>query len=208
MKQAIEERFILDVLKSYTPVDSYYKLVKKIEDDPEFDTKKANKKLRKYVESDDRAIRRKAEIMVDHFHNQVMALNKIGGKARAMVVCNGIERAVQYFTAFKTYLEERKESTQGHRRLSPASMSLAEFQSQRSIAQRKFFSGDIRGEDSRKSRIAFTVAADKFQTGYDEPLLHTMYVDKPLSGIKAVQDPFATEPHIRKSMMSLFSISE
>ena len=67
MKQAIEERFILDVLKSYTPVDSYYKLVKKIEDDPEFDTKKANKKLRKYVESDDRAIRRKAEIMVDHF---------------------------------------------------------------------------------------------------------------------------------------------
>src|ERR1039458_10551543 len=87
---------------------SYYKLVKKIEGDPEFDTKKAQKKLRKYVESHDHAIRLKAEIMVDHFHNQVMALNKIGGNARAMVVCNGIERAIQYFHAFKAYLEERK----------------------------------------------------------------------------------------------------
>ena len=71
MKQAIEEGFILDVLKSYTPVDSYYKLVKKIEDDPEFDTKRAKKKLRQYVESHDHAIRLKAEIMVDHFHEQV-----------------------------------------------------------------------------------------------------------------------------------------
>jgi type I restriction enzyme R subunit len=108
MKQAIQEGFILDVLKSYTPVDSYYKLVKKIEGDPEFDTKRAQKKLRKYVESHDHAIRLKAEIMVDHFHEQVMALNKIGGKARAMLVCSGIERAVQYFHAFKAYLAERK----------------------------------------------------------------------------------------------------
>lgn len=108
MKQAIEERFILDVLKSYTPVDSYYKLVKTIESDPEFDTKRARKKLRKYVESHGHAIGRKAEIMVDHFHEQVLALNKIGGKARAMVVCTGIERAIQYFYAFKSYLQERK----------------------------------------------------------------------------------------------------
>ena len=86
MKQAIEEGFILDVLKSYTPVDSYYKLVKKTEDDPEFDTKKAQKKLRRYVESHDHAIRLKAEIMVDHFHEQVLAAGKIGGQARAMVV--------------------------------------------------------------------------------------------------------------------------
>ena len=108
MKQAIDERFILDVLKSYTPVDSYYKLVKKIEDDPEFDTKRAQKKLRKYVEGHPHAIRLKTEIMIDHFHENVMALNKIGGKARAMVVCNGIERANEYFFAFKQYLEERK----------------------------------------------------------------------------------------------------
>ncbi len=78
MKQAIEERFILDVLKTYTPVNSYYKLVKTIEDDPEFDTKKARKKLRRYVESHDHAIRLKAEIMVDHFHDQVLD----GGKDR------------------------------------------------------------------------------------------------------------------------------
>ena len=108
MKQAIEERFILDVLKNSTPVDSYYKLVKKTEDDPEFDTRKAQKKLRRYVESHDHAIRLKAEIMVDHFHDQVLAAGKIGGQARAMVVCTGIERAIQYYHAFKTYLVERK----------------------------------------------------------------------------------------------------
>ena len=108
MKQAVEEGFILDVLKSYTPVDSYYKLVKKTEDDPEFDTKKAQKKLRRYVESHDHAIRLKAEIMVDHFHEQVLAAGKIGGQARAMVVTSGIERAIQYFHAFKAYLVERK----------------------------------------------------------------------------------------------------
>ena len=79
MKQAIEEGFILDVLKNYTPVDSYYKLVKTVEGDPEFDTKRAKKKLRRYVESHDHAIRLKAEIMVDHFHEQVLAPNKIGG---------------------------------------------------------------------------------------------------------------------------------
>src|SRR5438876_6060721 len=108
MKQAIEEGFILDVLKRYTPVDSYYKLVKKIEADPEFDTKKAQKKLRFYVESHDHAIRLKAEIMVDHFHDHVLAARKIGGQARAMVVTSGIERAIQYFHAFKAYLVERK----------------------------------------------------------------------------------------------------
>jgi type I restriction enzyme R subunit len=184
MKQAIEERFILDVLKSYTPVDSYYKLVKKIEDDPECDTKKANKKLRKYVESDDRAIRRKAEIMVDHFHNQVMALNKIGGKARAMVVCNGIERAVQYFTAFKTYLEERKSpykaivAFSGEHEFGGAKVSESSLNG--------FSSGDI-AEKIQEEPYRFLICADKFQTGYDEPLLHTMYVDKPLAGIKAVQ---------------------
>ncbi|MFH1220618.1 MAG: DEAD/DEAH box helicase family protein, partial [Candidatus Eisenbacteria bacterium] len=82
MKQAIQEGFILDVLRYYTPVDSYYKLIKKIETDPEFDTKRARKKLRRYVESHDHAIRLKAEIMVDHFHEQVLSLNKIGGQAR------------------------------------------------------------------------------------------------------------------------------
>src|SRR5438445_12373949 len=107
MKQASQEGFILDVLKSYTPVDSYYKLVKTVEADPEFDVRRAQKKLRRYVESHDHAIRLKAEIMVDHFHEQVLGLNKIGGEARAMVVTSGIERAIQYFDAIRDYLDER-----------------------------------------------------------------------------------------------------
>src|SRR5881628_3648679 len=78
MKQAIQEGFILDVLQHYTPINSYYKLVKTVESDPEFDTKRAQKKLRRYVESHDHAVRLKAEIVVDHFHEQVIDLRKIG----------------------------------------------------------------------------------------------------------------------------------
>ena len=184
MKQAIEEGFILDVLKTYTPVDSYYKLVKKIEGDPEFDTKKAKKKLRRYVESHDHAIRLKAEIMVDHFHEQVLAKGKIGGQARAMVVTSGIERAIQYFHAFKAYLVERKSPYQaivafsGEHEYGGAKVSEASLNG--------FSSGDI-AEKIQADPYRFLICADKFQTGYDEPLLHTMYVDKPLSGIKAVQ---------------------
>src|SRR5437899_11795198 len=108
MRQAIQEGFILDVLRHYTPVESYYKLIKRVGGDPEFDTKRAKKKLRHYVESHDHAIRLKAEIMVDHFHEQVLALNKIGGQARAMVVTSGVERAIQYYHAIRDYLAERR----------------------------------------------------------------------------------------------------
>jgi type I restriction enzyme, R subunit len=184
MKQAIEERFILDVLKCYTPVDSYYKLVKTVEGDPEFDTKRARKKLRKYVESNDHAIRLKAEIMVDHFHEQVLALNKIGGKARAMVICSGIERAIQYFHAIKTYLQERKSPYQG----------IVAFSGEPEYQGVKVTESSLNGfpaneiaDRIQEDPYRFLICADKFQTGYDEPLLHTMYVDKPLSGIKAVQ---------------------
>jgi type I restriction enzyme R subunit len=184
MKQAIQEGFILDVLKSYTPVHSYYKLVKKIEGDPEFDTKRAQKKLRKYVESHDHAIRLKAEIMVDHFHEQVMALNKIGGKARAMLVCNGIERAIQYFHAFKAYLVERKSPWQAIVAFSGEHDYNGAIVTESSL--NGFPSGDI-AEKIQQDPYRFLICADKFQTGYDEPLLHTMYVDKPLAGVKAVQ---------------------
>jgi type I restriction enzyme, R subunit len=184
MKQAIDEGFILDVLKNYTPVDSYYKLVKTVESDPEFDTKKAKKKLRRYVESHDHAIRVKAEIMADHFHEQVIDLRKIGGDARAMVVTSGINRAIQYFHAMRAYLEERK---------SPYKAIVA-FSGEHDYGGAKVTEASLNGFPSRDiaDRIQehpyrFLICADKFQTGYDEPLLHTMYVDKPLSGIKAVQ---------------------
>jgi type I restriction enzyme, R subunit len=184
MKQAVEERFILDVLKAYTPVDSYYKLVKKTDADPEFDTKRAKKKLRKYVESHDHAIGLKAEIMVDHFHEQVLAAGKIGGQARAMVVCSGIARAVQYFHAFKDYLVARKSPYQaivafsGEHEYGGAKVTEASLNG--------FSSNDI-ADKVQTDPYRFLICADKFQTGYDEPLLHTMYVDKTLSGIKAVQ---------------------
>ena len=184
MKQAIQEGFILDVLKYYTPVDSYYKLIKKVEGDPEFDTKRARKKLRRYVESHDHAIRLKAEIMVDHFHEQVLQLSKVGGEARAMVVTSGIERAIQYFHAIRDYLAERKSRHQ----------AIVAFSGEHEYGGAKVTEASLNGFPSNKiaERIQqdpyrFLICADKFQTGYDEPLLHTMYVDKHLSGIKAVQ---------------------
>ncbi|WP_209366709.1 type I restriction endonuclease subunit R [Priestia megaterium] len=184
MKQAIQEGFILDVLKNYTSVASYYKLMKKVEDDPEFDIKKAKKKLRKYVESHNHAILQKAEIMVDHFHEQVVARKKIGGEARAMVVTSGIERAIQYYFAFEQYLKERKshyksiiafsgEHEYGGRNITEAALNE--------------FSSNLISDKLQEDPYRFLIVADKFLTGFDEPLLHTMYVDKPLSDIKAVQ---------------------
>jgi type I restriction enzyme R subunit len=184
MKQAIQEGFILDVLKSYTPVESYYRLVKTIEADPEFDTKRAKKKLRHYVESHDHAIRLKAEIIVDHFHEQVIGLNKIGGQARSMVVCSGVQRAIQYFHAIRDYLKERKSPHQ----------AIVAFSGEHEYGGAKVTEASLNGFPSNKitdkvqeDPYRFLICADKFQTGYDEPLLHTMYVDKVQSGIKAVQ---------------------
>lgn len=184
MKQAIQEGFILDVLAHYTPVKSYYKLIKTIEDDPEFDVKKAQKKLRRFVEGHEHAIRLKAEIMIDHFHEQVIAKGKIGGKARAMVITGSIERAIQYFHAFQAYLAERK---------SPYRAIVA-FSGEHEYGGVKVTEASLNGFPSnqitdkiQEDPYRFLICADKFQTGYDEPLLHTMYVDKVLSGVKAVQ---------------------
>jgi type I restriction enzyme, R subunit len=184
MKQAIQEGFILDVLAHYAPVESYYKLVKTVEGDPEFDTKRAKKKLRRYVESHDHAIRLKAEIMVDHFHEQVLALNKIGGQARAMVVTTGIERAIQYYHAFREYLLERKSP---HRAIVAFSGEHEYGGGKVTEASLNGFPSSLIAEKIQVDPYRFLICADKFQTGYDEPLLHTMYVDKILSGIKAVQ---------------------
>ncbi len=184
MKQAIQEGFILDVLQYYTPVESYYKLIKTVEGDPRFDANKAKKKLRHYVESHEHAIATKAALMVDHFHEQVIAQRKIGAQARAMVITNGIQRAIQYFHAFNTCLAERK---------SPYRAIIA-FSGEPEFGGKKVTEASLNGfpsnkiaEHVRQDPYRFLIVADKFQTGYDEPLLHTMYVDKTLSGIKAVQ---------------------
>ena len=99
MKQAIQEGFILDVLKYYTPIDSFYRLKKTVEDDPLFDKKKAQKKLRAFVESQAFTIAEKADMMVSHFHEQVIAKGKIGGQARAMIITSSIERCIEYYHA-------------------------------------------------------------------------------------------------------------
>ncbi len=184
MKQAIQEGFILDVLKSYTPVASYYRLMKTVPEDPQFDTTRATKKLRRYVEAHQHAIRQKAEVMVDHFHEQVLGRRKIGAQARAMVVTAGIERAIQYFHAIAAYLREGK---------SPYKAIVA-FSGEHEFGGQKVtetslndFPSNRIPEKFREDPYRFLVVAEKFQTGYDEPLLHTMYVDKPLAGIKAVQ---------------------
>ncbi len=184
MKQAIQEGFILDVLKHYTPVESYYKLAKTVEDDPEFDVKKAQKKLWRFVQGHEHAIRLKAEIMMDHYYQQVEAQGKIGGQARAMVVTNGIERAVQYYHAIRDNLKERKSQHQ----------AIIAFSGEHEFGGRKASEASLNGFPSsqiaakiKEEPYRFLICADKFQTGYDEPLLHTMYVDKTLSGIKAVQ---------------------
>ena len=122
--------------------------------------------------------------MVDHFHDQVMGQGKIGGEARAMVVVNGIERAIQYFHAIADYLGERKSRHQ----------AIVAFSGEHEFAGAPVMESSLNGfpsskiaERIREDPYRILVCADKFQTGYDEPLLHTMYVDKTLSGIKAVQ---------------------
>ena len=184
MKQAIQEGFIIDVLEHYTPVSSYYRLVKTVESDPEFDTKRASKKLRRYVENNDHAIRLKAEIMVDHYHEQVVGLRKVGGQGRAMVVTGSVERAMGYYHAIRAYLAERKSPWQAIVAFSGEHEYAGERVTEASL---NGFASNLITDKIQEDPYRFLVCAEKFQTGYDEPLLHTMYVDKMLSSVKAVQ---------------------
>ena len=184
MKQAIEEGFIMDVLEHYTTYDSLYKLIKAIEDDPEFDKKQAAKKLRAYVESRPETIQQKASIIVEHFHTQVIDKGKVGGQARAMVVTSSILRAIDFYYEISRLLEERK---------SPYKAIVA-FSGAKEYGGKSVTESDINGfpskdieENMEHDPYRILVVADKFQTGYDQPLLHTMYVDKVLSDVKAVQ---------------------
>lgn len=182
MKQAIQEGFILDVLKYYTPIDSYYRLKKTVEDDPMFDKKKAQKKLRAFVENQTFTIAQKADMMVSHFHEQVIAKGKIGGQARAMIITSSIE----YYHAVNKCLANRHSpykaiiAFSGEKQLDKdaAAVTSAGLNGFPDAAIPKTF---------KKDPYRFLIVADMFQTGYDEPLLHTMYVDKQLYDIKAVQ---------------------
>lgn len=179
MKQAIEEEFILDVLKNYTTFKSYYKINKSTEDNPVFDTKKAQKKLRAYVESNPYSIKEKAKVMIDHFHSEVK--KQIKGQAKAMVVTKSIRNAIQYYRAFTAYLLE----------INSPYKAIVAFSKSSKIEETEeglngFPSNDI-PKEFKKSEYRFLIVANKFQTGFDQPLLHSMYVDKKLRDVQAVQ---------------------
>lgn len=182
MKQAIEEGFIHDVLSNYTTYQSYYKIRKAIEEDPEFERKQAMRKLRYFVESQPETVRQKAEVMVEHFHHAVA--HRIGGEARCMICTVGIVRAIDYYQEVKRLLAERGSQYQAIIAFSGEVDYHGIHVTEASL--NGFPSGEIEAT-FRTGNYRFLIVADKFQTGYDEPLLHTMYVDKPLAGVKAVQ---------------------
>lgn len=186
MKQAIQEGFILDVLRNYTTIDSWYKIMKTVEDDPMFDKKRAQKKLRAFVEGNPEVIAKKAAMMVDHFHEQVVAKKKLGGKARAMIVTASIPRCVEYYYAINKCLSERHSpyktivAFSGEHKYNGAEPALT------SAGLNGFPDAKI-PKEFKKDPYRILIVADMFQTGFDEPLLQTMYVDKPLYDIAAVQ---------------------
>lgn len=181
MKQAIEEGFILDVLKYYTPYSSYYRILKTSADDPEYDKKKAQGKLRAYVEAQPETIEKKAEIIVEHFCSKVFM--KIGGKARAMLVTSSIERAIEFYKVITRMLEERNSP---YRAIVSFTDKMIDGQLVTEASLNGFPSAEIETK-MEEEPYRILIVANKFQTGYDQPLLHTMYVDKQLSGVKAVQ---------------------
>ncbi|EML8165639.1 type I restriction endonuclease subunit R [Campylobacter upsaliensis] len=181
MKQAIEEGFILDVLKGYITYASYYKIVSK-NDNREYDKKKANAKLKAYVTNHIATIEKKATIMIEHFFQNIY--KKIGEKAKAMIVTSSRENAVKYYLFFREYLQENY----------PEYQALVAFSGVKEMEGRSYsevglngFSEAMLKDEFKKDNYRFLIVAEKYQTGFDEPLLHTMYVDKRLEGINAVQ---------------------
>lgn len=186
MKQAIEEGFILDVLQNYTTYHSYYKLIKSVGDNPSYDTKKAHKKLRAYVEGHEYTIKEKAKVMIDHFDREVK--KRIRNQAKAMVVTRSIESAMKYKDAFDEYLSKKNPSFKA---IVAFSGKKAHYKTGEELTEEKM--NHFADKDNniprqfKKSPYRFLIVADKYQTGFDEPLLHTMYVDKKLANVQAVQ---------------------
>ncbi|AXW69677.1 DEAD/DEAH box helicase [Ralstonia solanacearum] len=184
MKQAIEEKFILDVLEKYTTYKSYYEVQKSVEENPLFDTAKAQKKLKAFVEASPRTIEVKAKIMVDHFMSNVWQAKKLKGKAKAMVVTRNIECAIRYFFAIRAALQEANAPFK----------ALVAFSGEKAVDGIKYTEDGLNGipardlpEEFEKDDFKILVVANKYLTGFDEPKLHTMYVDKKLQGVLAVQ---------------------
>lgn len=185
MRQAIEEGFIHDVLKHYTTYETYFRLAKAIEDDPELEKRKAVKAIARFVSLHPHNIAQKTEVMIEHF--RLITSKKIGGKAKAMVVTSSRLHAKRYFFEFKKYIREK--GYDWIKVLVAFSGSVKDDDVPEGISEpeltgfgEKELPGVFEQEDYR-----ILLVAEKYQTGFDQPLLHTMFVDKPLSGVKAVQ---------------------
>lgn len=189
MKQAIEEGFILDVLKNYTTYKAYFNLLKKIEDDPKYDKDKAMALLRSFVDLNEHSIRKKVEIIIEHFNDKV--INKIPdktgkGQAKAMIVTRSRLHAVRYKIICDKYI---KEKGYGFKALVAFSGTVTDPDDNIDFTEAGMnsFSEKQTAEEFRKSENKILIVANKFQTGFDQPLLYAMYIDKRLSGVAAVQ---------------------
>lgn len=184
MKQAIEEGFILDVLANYTTLKSYYEIEKSIEENPLFDSSKAQKKLRAYVEQHQQTINTKAEIVLDHFIPKIVNQKKLKGKAKAMMVTQSIESAIRYYKALQNSLKDRG---------NPFKILIA-FSGTKKVDGIEYTEAEMNGFSEKDTRHNFDedeyrilVVANKYLTGFDQPKLCAMYVDKKLQGVLAVQ---------------------
>lgn len=185
MKQAIEEGFILDVLSNYTTYKSYYEIEKSVADNPLFDSVKAQKRLRKYVEGDPDTIAVKAEVMVEHFLEKVVAPKKLKGQAKGMVLTHDIKTAVRTYWAIKAALK-KKNSTIGVLIAFSGKKQMEDGIEYSEETLNGFASKDI-ADNFDGDEYQLLVVANKFLTGFDQPKLTTMYVDKKLQGVFAVQ---------------------
>jgi len=186
MRQAIEEGFILDVLQNYTSYELFYKLTKAIEDDPNLNKKKAAKAIGKFVSLHPHNLAQKTEIIIEHF-KQIVS-HKIGGKAKAMLVCSSRLHAKRYFEEFNKYIKE-KGYQDDIKILVAFSGKVIDDNYPEGVSESNLttYSEKELPDIFDKEEYKILIVADKYQTGFDQPLLHTMYVDKILSGVKAVQ---------------------
>ncbi|MDQ3194694.1 MAG: DEAD/DEAH box helicase family protein, partial [Bacteroidota bacterium] len=185
MRQAIEEGFIIDVLKNYTTYKEFYKFSKKIEDDPELNKKKAQKAIGRFMSIHPHSLAQKTEVMIEHFRN--ITMKKIGGKAKAMVVTSSRKHALRYYLEFKEYISEKGYSN--IKLLIAFSGKVFDDSYPEGVTESQLNSFKEKELPTKFSTDEYQIllVADKYQYGFDQPLLHTMYVDKKLSGVKAVQ---------------------
>lgn len=186
MRQAIEEGFILDVLQNYTTYELYFKLTKAIEEDPHLNKKKAAKAIGRYVSLHPHNLAQKTEIIIEHFRNIVS--KKIGGKAKAMLVCGSRLHAKRYFEEFNRYIKAKHYENE-IKILVAFSGKVVDDNAPDGVSEPEMtgYSEKELPKIFEKVEYKILIVADKYQTGFDQPLLHTMYVDKKLSGVKAVQ---------------------